>query len=997
MSENSSPGCIVVTEFAVSDSSVFSGYIDYIDRENAVRNDHISDFSLYTDYMDNPEKTSALFTSCSDHLTAEEKQNYKRLYKKAQDNGSPMWQTVISFDNRWLEEHGLYDSESGFVCTKTLMNYTRNAVSDMLKAEGLENGIWTAAFHYNTDNLHVHIATVEPTPTRQKVQVKTIRFPADWIKENEIVRSETITPDKTVAAHKERNYGYRNIHDRITDILSKQGYNTRLLGDYITIHSNGSIDLSFRGDNSSVPDMAKLIDSHLEYKGKFKQSSIDKCRSKMVNQIIDYALDNQKLNEVMRNNIAVSMKGNILFEDRDIIRQFLYVYNHLPKQRNDWNYKTNKIAHLRPELDKITDMYLNKYKSEEFTQFKSLVENQGQIYKKAYGGDADKKRIRGKTKELYKNCGNIILNQMREMSLRDIHELESNSYIAAEVDEAACTGEHLDFDGNISYKTNENDNKNKYWNSTFKQARNDLKDVLTLTSEYDAEFKASELNRILSVFINESEKGNAIASYELGRNYQMGTFGKIDPELSYEYYHKAFEGFNNELESDAWLENMIAASKYGEEHPNATPDEIRKASEKFSDKRQSIEWLENYLYYKIGRMHLNGEGTEKDINKAVSYLEQSNSPYAAFTLGNIYYKGADDIIEQDYNKAYTYFTDAGFTEAGEKPVPFALCNMAEMLEKGFVKDARLTSDYLYKEALKLFVASENENPNDLIEYRLASMYLNGKGCDVNEEIAEKYLFDSAVYGNTYAQTKLALLYIKSGEPIKAGRAVFLLDLAANSGNDIAQYQLGKIKIDSKSEYFNAAEGIELLEKSANQDNDFALYTLGSIYLNGSITEKDIPSALRYLNAASDKGNQFAQYTLGVIYLKGEICNSNINKAIELFEQSADQNNPFAQYQLGKIYYFGADGINPDIEKAMDYLTKSAEQGNEYAIALINWKPSIYTSFSHGDPTFSETMVSLSSDMRQLFERLSNEHDHMLNQMIYQRTEREKAKEENQIQ
>lgn len=152
----------------------------------------------------------------------------------------------------------------------------------------------------------------------------------------------------------------------------------------------------------------------------------------------------------------------------------------------------------------------------------------------------------------------------------------------------------------------------------------------------------------------------------------------------------------------------------------------------------------------------------------------------------------------------------------------------------------------------------------------------------------------------------------------------------------------------------------------------------------------------YLNRSSQQGNQFAQYTLGVIYLKGEICNSNINKAIELFEQSADQNNPFAQYQLGKLYYFGADGINPDIEKAMDYLTKSAEQGNEYAIALINWKPSIYTSFSHGEPTFSETMVSLSSDMRQLFERLSNEHDHMLNQMIYQRTEREKAKEENQI-
>lgn len=348
MSKDIAAGCVVVTEFVSAGSSVFSGYIDYIDRENAVRNDHISEFSLYTDYMDNPEKTTDLFTANSDHLTAEEKQNYKKLYEKAQDNGSPMWQTVISFDNRWLEEHGLYDSESGFIAVKTLMNYTRNAVGGMLKAEGLENAVWTAAFHYNTDNLHVHIATVEPTPTRKQVQVKTIRFPADWVKKNKIIRNETVTTDKRVAAHKEKNYGYRNIHSRITDILSEQGYNTQLLGDYIIINSNGSIDLSYRGSNSLIPDMTTLVDDHLEYKGTFKQSSINRCRSKMVNQIIDYALDNAKLNEVMRDSIAVTMKGNILFEDRDIVSQFLYVYNNLPEQRNDWKYEMNKIAHLRP-------------------------------------------------------------------------------------------------------------------------------------------------------------------------------------------------------------------------------------------------------------------------------------------------------------------------------------------------------------------------------------------------------------------------------------------------------------------------------------------------------------------------------------------------------------------------------------------------------------------------------------------------------------------------
>lgn len=1328
MSGKINAGCVVVTEFTTADSSVFSGYIDYIDRENAVRNEHISDFSLYTDYMDNPEKTSDLFTANSDHLTAEEKQNYKRLYEKAQDNGSPMWQTVISFDNRWLEEHGLYDSESGFVSAKTLMNYTRNSVSDMLKAEGLENGIWTAAFHYNTDNLHVHIATVEPTPTRQKVQVKTIRFPADWVKENEIIRWETITPDKRVAAHKEKNYGYRNIHDRITDLLSEQGYNTRLLGDYITIHSNGSIDVSYRGEDTLVPDIAKLIDSHWEYKGKFKQSSIDKCRSKMVNQIIDYALDNKRINEVMRDNIAVSMKGNILFEDREIIRQFLYVYNHLPEQRNDWKYGINKIAKLRPEIDKITDMYLSKYKTDEFAQFKSLVANQGRLYKEAYGGDAGNKRIHGKTKDLYRNCGNAILQQMKAMDLRDIRELESSSYVAAEVEEAAATGETLDFDGKISYKSSssEYENISKYWTDTFKAAKKEL--TISLTLENDSE-KAAALEHVLSVFKSEISNGNDVAAYELGRCYKLGTFGEINSELSQQYYKTAFNGFVAELDSDTWLNNMIALGELRDYRKFYSHDEFEMKFKQITRNIERDEWLQNYLHYRVGRMLINGEGTEKDVQSGISHLKESTSPFASYTLGNLYYYGDD--VEQNYEMAYEYFTLAGFPDGNENAMPFAIYNMAEMLEKGLVTDDKLNKDYLYQKALSMFVESEKQEPNDLIEYKIASMILEGKGCDTDEKAAEEYLLKSAVYGNTYAQTKLANLYIKSENPELADRAVFLLELAADSGNDIAQYQLGKIRMDKTSKYFNLNEGIELLEKSAEQDNDFALYALGNVYLNGTVIDKDIDSAIQYLNAASEKGNQFAQYalgiiylngkdeqididiqkaieyftkssdqgncfaqyqlakiylenedtkdidkaialldkaeeqknpylkynlgriylenkdignidkaisfltqsaeednpfaaymlgnlysndelipkdeeaadnwytkayegfaaieqdenietgdpilynlgimnheglgtkkdiekalsyllkaahnehefaqyklgkiylddkdvrknaeyaslwltkaadkgnqfaqyslgkamieemsiqdipkgieylkasaeqdndfaqyqlgkvyyskeyganniyqalkqftdsaengnefaqyqlgiiyykgediaqnaelaidylsrsaeqgnqfaqyTLGVIYLKGEICNSDIHKAVELFEHSADQNNQFAQYQLGKLYYFGAEGLEPDMEKAMDYLTKSAEQGNEYAIALLNWKPGIYTSFSHGEPTFSEAMVSLSSDMRQLFERLSNEHDHMLNQMIYHQLEREKAKDESQIQ
>jgi hypothetical protein len=53
------------------------------------------------------------------------------------------------------------------------MNATRNAMADLLKSEGLLNSaVWSGAIHYNTDNIHVHVAFVEPEPTRELMMYK---------------------------------------------------------------------------------------------------------------------------------------------------------------------------------------------------------------------------------------------------------------------------------------------------------------------------------------------------------------------------------------------------------------------------------------------------------------------------------------------------------------------------------------------------------------------------------------------------------------------------------------------------------------------------------------------------------------------------------------------------------------------------------------------------------------------------------------------------------
>ena len=161
-------GVVVVTEFCRPNDNRFQGYIDYINRSKAVRNKNTAKYNLYQDYMGNPNKTSGLFTSEKDNLSEDEKMQLKEIFEQAQSNESVMWQTVISFDNRWLKQNGIIRGYDDAIDEAKLKEVARGGVNRMLEAEKLDNAVWLGAIHFNTDNIHIHIATVEPVPMREK-------------------------------------------------------------------------------------------------------------------------------------------------------------------------------------------------------------------------------------------------------------------------------------------------------------------------------------------------------------------------------------------------------------------------------------------------------------------------------------------------------------------------------------------------------------------------------------------------------------------------------------------------------------------------------------------------------------------------------------------------------------------------------------------------------------------------------------------------------------
>lgn len=174
-------GVVSHFKFAAPGSRKYGAYIKYMARDEAKRTEAYkeemnfalddikdADYDTYNKYMSNPEKTSGLFNNASNQLSHDEVLGLKKQFQVAQKADSNMWQIVVSFDNEWLEKFGAYHPGSHEVEESVVMNAARSGMSKVLEAANMENAVWSGAIHYNTDNIHVHLAIVEPCPSKEK-------------------------------------------------------------------------------------------------------------------------------------------------------------------------------------------------------------------------------------------------------------------------------------------------------------------------------------------------------------------------------------------------------------------------------------------------------------------------------------------------------------------------------------------------------------------------------------------------------------------------------------------------------------------------------------------------------------------------------------------------------------------------------------------------------------------------------------------------------------
>lgn len=420
------------------------------------------------------------------------------------------------------------------------------------------------------------------------------------------------------------------------------------------------------------------------------------------------------------------------------------------------------------------------------------------------------------------------------------------------------------------------------WNDQYKKACKLI---------YGKDAKLNDFKKAEQLLLSESQRGNVLADYDLGKLYSTDKLGERNEETSIAKYTRALQGFL----------------------------QIEPNSKK----------LKPYVQYRIGKMFCYGLGTEQDYEKAFEWFERSakqKNKFAQFSLANLYYYGSG--IEKDLSQAFLWYQ-----KSSSQGQPYAAYSIAQMYRYGeYVTKDNDTAQRYYQQALSGFLKIESDDmANDDFFYKLGQMFKLGLGTNSDVTKAIEYFKRSAEMNNKNGLFEYGkALLIGEHIPQDTDSAVKLLEKAVKLKNINSKRFLALEYISGEHLEQDIEKGIALLTECADSGDVIASYRLGKIYLQGEIMPQNLDKAEKYLLLAED--SEYTQYALAKLYLQEE--KYDIQKAVNYFENCAAKNH-WASYQLGRIYLFGAAELTKDKEQAIEWFTKSANDGNEYAQAMLD--------------------------------------------------------------
>ena len=647
-------------------------------------------------------------------------------------------------------------------------------------------------------------------------------------------------------------------------------------------------------DTTHHPHIHLLVYSTNPKQGFLTKAGIDKIRSAFANDIFhddlqsiyqEQTVSRDELKAVSKNEFEsiVNMIASNDHTDPQLEELIRKLYIQLQ------NVKGKKVYGYLPKEIKET---VNKIFSE-----LAKDENIQQLYDKWCSLERLKcKTYTQKEKELPSLTDNKVFQPVRNMIIRTV--LNMKPFDAnTEIEGSEPNDEYIDntpqnmsplFDDAEPLEEKETDESASAikhyikWNDQYKKACKLI---------YGKDAKLNDFKKAEQLLLSESQRGNVLAVYDLGKLYSTNKLGERNEEMSIAKYTQALQGFL----------------------------QIEPNSKK----------LKPYVQYRIGKMFCYGLGTEQNYQKAFEWFERSakqKNKFAQFSLANLYYYGSG--IEKDLSQAFLWYQ-----RSSSQGQPYAAYSIAQMYRYGeYVTKDNDTAQRYYKQALSGFLKIESDDmANDDLFYKLGQMFNLGLGTDSDVTKAIEYFRRSAEMNNKNGLFEYGKALL-TGEhiPQDTDSAVKLLEKAVKLKNSNAKRFLALEYISGEHLEQDFEKGIALLTECADSGDVIASYRLGKIYLQGEIMPQNLDKAEKYLLLAED--SEYTQYALAKLYLQEE--KYDIQKAVDYFENGADKNH-WASYQLGRIYLFGAKDIERDKEKAIEWFTKSANDGNEYAQAMLD--------------------------------------------------------------
>ena len=363
--------------------------------------------------------------------------------------------------------------------------------------------------------------------------------------------------------------------------------------------------------------------------------------------------------------------------------------------------------------------------------------------------------------EFLENSDGILENFSEEIPLQFDESEQSENDKVAFSDNDDLTAEDFIWSGENAVTVDVDDApKSKYylkWSSSYKEACKLI---------YNKRSKLEDFQKAEQLLLNESGAGNVLAIQDLGKLYSTDKLGEKDEKKSFSFYEEAFQGFM-EIEPDS--------------------DFMFPYEPKFDGQIMKPVNMRSYVWYRIGKMHCYGLGTEQDYAQSFEWFLKSaheGNKFAQYSLANLYYYG--NGVEKDLSQAFLWYR-----KSSEQGQPYASYAVAQMYDKGeYVSQSEETVQRYYKVALSGFLELESKGQaDDNLYYKLGAMYKKGLGTEIDIPKAIEYFEKSAE--NMWSTYQLGRLYLFGAEGLQKNKekAAQWLTKSANDGNEYAQNML----------------------------------------------------------------------------------------------------------------------------------------------------------------------------------------------------------------